>query len=109
MERAERIVKEIWEMFCGQGLQVAGWHKNGDLEEIESFFRDNDWHISEEYDPQPSRPDRIGDECWFIKGDQWRKGFIRAWMPRDGAVIEDIESKRIWYAWEICFSTEAPT
>jgi len=58
---------------------------------------------------QPSRRDRVGDECWFrTGGGDWQKGVIRSWIPRDGAVIEDVESKRIFYAWEIYFTTEAP-
>jgi hypothetical protein len=45
-DRAEKIVAEIWETFYGQGLEVAGWHKNGELEAMETFFEDNDWEVN---------------------------------------------------------------
>lgn len=43
---AERIVTEIWDMLYGQNMQVAGWHKNGDLEPIDRFFESNHWVVS---------------------------------------------------------------
>ena len=39
-ESAKRIVREVWESFYGQGLSVAGFHKNGALEPMDSFFVD---------------------------------------------------------------------
>lgn len=45
---AERIVKEMWEAFYGQNLQVANWHLNGDLEPIDKFFEENDWVLDED-------------------------------------------------------------
>ena len=39
----KRIVSEIWETFYGQNLQVANWHKNGDLEPMDNFFESNAW------------------------------------------------------------------
>lgn len=44
-DEAKRIVNEIWEMFYGQNMRVENWHKNGDLEPIDSFFESNDWDI----------------------------------------------------------------
>ena len=43
LAKAERIIKEIWDTFYGQNLEVAGWHKNGDTEKMDTFFEDNDW------------------------------------------------------------------
>ena len=57
---------------------------------------------------QASRPDRVGDECWFRTGGDWQRGIVRYWIPRDGAAIECVETKRIFYAWEIYFTAEAP-
>jgi hypothetical protein len=57
---------------------------------------------------QASRPDRLGDECWFRIGGLWSRGILRHWSMEVGAAIEDAESKRIWFATEISFSTEAP-
>jgi len=34
---------DVTEMFYGQGYQLAGWHLNGDLEPIDSFFESNEW------------------------------------------------------------------
>jgi len=42
-DNLNRIVNEIWGMFYGQGLSVANWHQNGDLEPMEEFFEQNDW------------------------------------------------------------------
>lgn len=44
-DRAERIVREIWETFYGQNLQVANWHLNGELEPMDKFFESNDWSV----------------------------------------------------------------
>lgn len=46
-ENAKRVVGEMWEMFYGQGFEIANWHLNGDLEAIDNFFEDNDWNIDE--------------------------------------------------------------
>jgi phenylpyruvate tautomerase PptA (4-oxalocrotonate tautomerase family) len=63
---------------------------------------------------QPSRPDRVGDECWYGTwergiGWQWRRGILRAWVPGDcPAVVEDVEAKKVECYSMISFSTEAP-
>lgn len=46
-EDAKRVVGEMWEMFYGQGFEIANWHLNGDLEAIDNFFEENDWNIDE--------------------------------------------------------------
>ena len=46
--RAERVVNEITNVLYGKGLQVSGWHLNGDLEPMENFFDDNDWFVEED-------------------------------------------------------------
>jgi hypothetical protein len=67
--------------------------------------------------PQPSRPDRVGDECWYFawcKGISspsyvWKRGILRAWAAGDcPAIVEDIQTKEIDYFSRISFSTEAP-
>jgi hypothetical protein len=30
--------KSYWDALYGQGLEVANWHKNGDLEPFDSFY-----------------------------------------------------------------------
>lgn len=36
-------LEEIRDALYGQGLQVTGWHQNGDLEPLDSWFEDNNW------------------------------------------------------------------
>ena len=42
LKLALKQIKETQDALLGQGLQVAGWHLNGDLEPVESFFSDSD-------------------------------------------------------------------
>jgi len=67
---------------------------------------------------QPSRPDRVGDECWCFcwcsdqKRHVWLKAFLRAWFIEDNsvlAIVENAETKMPFVASKISFSTEAPT
>jgi hypothetical protein len=70
--------------------------------------------LREENTTQASRPDRVGDECWYSNWNNesryvWRRGILRAWLAGDDfAIIEDCETGRVQYKSEISFSTEAP-
>ena len=71
--------------------------------------------LREENTTQASRPDRVGDECWYwswLMSESryvWRRGILRAWLSGDDfAIIEDCETGRIEYKSEISFSSEAP-
>ena len=63
---------------------------------------------------QASRPDRVGDECWYGTWERgigwaWRRGILRAWVPGDcPAVVEDVEAKKVECYSMISFSAEAP-
>jgi hypothetical protein len=64
---------------------------------------------------QASRPDRVGDECWYASWDldngrwDWRRGVLRSWISGDNpAAIEDIQTGWIEYKSNISFATEAP-
>jgi len=64
---------------------------------------------------QASRPDRVGDECWYATWNldngrwDWRRGVLRSWIAGNNpAAIEDIQTGQIEYKSEISFSTEAP-
>jgi len=64
---------------------------------------------------QASRPDRVGDECWYFdwcgdaKRHVWKRGVLRAWVGGDNpAVVEDTETMQIKYKGNISFSAEAP-
>jgi hypothetical protein len=57
---------------------------------------------------QASRPDRVGDECWYAAtSSTYRKGILRAWFE-DFAIVEDCETKRATQTHDVYFSTEAP-
>ncbi len=43
LKREANILKEIREMFYGQNLQISGWHQNGELEAVDTFFEENMW------------------------------------------------------------------
>lgn len=42
LKLALKQIKETQDALLGQGLQIAGWHLNGDLEPVDVFFSDND-------------------------------------------------------------------
>ena len=57
---------------------------------------------------QASRPDRVGDECWYAAtSSTYRKGILRAWFE-DFAIVEDCETNRATQTHDVYFSTEAP-
>lgn len=39
------VVSEINNELYGQGFQVAGWHLNGALEPLDTWFEDNNWNL----------------------------------------------------------------
>ena len=43
LSESERKLSEIETAFYGKNLHVAGWHLNGELEPMDSFFEDNCW------------------------------------------------------------------
>jgi hypothetical protein len=43
IERLRGVVAEIVGELYGQGFEVAGWHLNGALEPLDTFFDDNGW------------------------------------------------------------------
>lgn len=47
------VVSEINNELYGQGFQVAGWHLNGALEPLDTWFEDNNWN------PEIPATDRI--------------------------------------------------
>jgi hypothetical protein len=81
-----------------------------ELEDIASTIE----RLREENTTQASRPDRVGDECWYGTWERgigwaWRRGILRAWVPGDcPAVVEDVEAKKVDCYSMISFSTEAP-
>lgn len=38
------VVSEIHNELYGHGFQVSGWHLNGDLEPLDSWFEENNWN-----------------------------------------------------------------
>ena len=47
-ENLKKIVNEIKDSLYGQDLQVANWHKNGEMEPLDSWFENNDWELRKE-------------------------------------------------------------
>lgn len=43
IQRLRALHTEIVGELYGKGFQVAGWHLNSDLEELDAWFDDNDW------------------------------------------------------------------
>jgi hypothetical protein len=80
--------------------------------------------LREENTTHPSRPDRVGDECWYefisheyvdgklTRPSQWKRGILRSWIYSNEhciAIVEDFENHNIETAASLTFSTEAPT
>lgn len=49
--RLLELHREICDELYGQGLEVAGFHLNGDLEPLDSWFDDNGWLDAETWRP----------------------------------------------------------
>ena len=82
---------------------VAARELRSVCEVIEQMQRDNTSNTA-----QASRPDRVGDECWYAAtSSTYRKGILRAWFE-DFAIVEDCETKRATQTHDVYFSTEAP-
>jgi hypothetical protein len=71
--------------------------------------------LREENTTHTSRPDRVGDECWYASWDldngrwEYRRGVLRSWIAGDNpAAIEDIQTGCIEYKSNVSFATEAP-
>ena len=43
IERLTARLDDIRESLYGKGFYVAGWHLNGDLEPVDTWFEENDW------------------------------------------------------------------
>ena len=82
---------------------VAARELRSVCEVIEQMQRDNTSNTA-----QASRPDRVGDECWYAAtSSTYRKGILRAWFE-DFAIVEDCETNRATQTHDVYFSTEAP-
>lgn len=52
LNEANRRLEEITSELYGKGLDVVGWHLNGDLEPLDTWFDDNEWGpVPEEWKP----------------------------------------------------------
>jgi hypothetical protein len=73
------------------------------------------YRLREENTTQASRPDRVGDECWYftyctdVGSHVWKRGTLRAWTGGDNpAIVEDKETGVAKSTIKISFSAEAP-
>ena len=67
--------------------------------------------LREENATQPSRPDRVGDECWYRTGGDWQRGILRVWdvgSECSMAIVEDKKNGVAKSTESVSFSTEAP-
>lgn len=94
-------ISSIHEGLCGQGFEVAGWHLNGDLQPLDSWFEENNWN------PETPATDRI---VAGIKADGRIEGayfvanrMLAAW---DAGFIEDTAKNAADIARMILTSTE---
>jgi hypothetical protein len=94
------LLKSIEKLF-EQDENVAANELRGMLNVIEIMQQQN-------ATTQASRPDRVGDECWYAAtSSTYRKGILRAWFE-DFAIVEDCETNRATQTHDVYFSTEAP-
>jgi hypothetical protein len=85
---------------------VAARELRSVCEVIEQMQRDNTSNTA-----QASRPDRVGDECWYRTGGDWQRGILRVWdvgCECSMAIVEDKETGVAKSTTNISFSTEAP-
>jgi hypothetical protein len=101
------LFKSIEKLF-ERGEDLAAKELQGMLNVIEIMQQQN-------ATTQPSRPDRVGDECWYALWDvdngrwDWRRGVLRSWVAGDNpAAVEDIQTGWIEYKSNISFASEAP-
>jgi hypothetical protein len=97
------LLKSIEKLF-EQDENVAANELRGMLNVIEIMQQQN-------ATTQASRPDRVGDECWFRTGGDWQKGILRVWdvgCECSMAIVEDKETGVAKSTTDISFSIEAP-
>jgi hypothetical protein len=97
------LLKSIEKLF-EQDENVAANELRGMLNVIEIMQQQN-------ATTQASRPDRVGDECWFRTGGDWQKGILRVWdvgCECSMAIVEDKETGVAKSTINISFSAEAP-
>jgi hypothetical protein len=91
-----------------ENQRVAATELESVLAVVDQMQRDNTSNTT-----QASRPDRVGDECWYAaSNDPYKRGILRAWLGGQyeghAVAVEDVETKAIRYVDYISFSTEAP-
>jgi hypothetical protein len=95
-----------------ENQQVAVRELESVLALVDQMQRDNTSNAT-----QPSRPDRVGDECWYRswladeKRDIWQRGILRVWDIGSEFSIAIVEDKKTGVAKSttgVSFATEAP-
>ena len=43
LAKANSKLVDINDALYGKGFEIAGWHLNGDLEHMDTWFEENDW------------------------------------------------------------------
>ena len=104
---SDALIKSIEKLF-EQGEDLAAKELQGMLNVIEIMQQQN-------ANTQPSRPDRVGDECWYATWDvdngrwDWRRGIFRGICDRSYPfVAEDAITKSLELCLHVNFASEAP-
>jgi hypothetical protein len=104
----EEVIKELFMLPCNltpNQIQI--------IERVAERLKNHTTFNQTQNNNSSSRPDRIGDECWYATWVDtnwwWRRGILIVWVTGDYlALVENTKTKQIEPCSRISFSTEAP-
>lgn len=67
IKRLRALHAEVVGELYGKGFEVAGWHHNGDLEPLDSFFEDSGWLDADTWQPSEKTTEKARKECPHIE------------------------------------------
>lgn len=85
VERLNAKLGEIQDALYGHGLQVAGWHLNGDNEPLDNWFEEHDWEPEDTPETSLARRDRLKQAEAFELAERHAKCKLDAVMLRANA------------------------
>jgi hypothetical protein len=107
-EKVERLITGL-RRAVGDAKKARAFNIADELSDVVRAIE----QLQSEKPDQPSRPDRIGDECWYAASkDPYKRGILRAWLGGQyeghAVAVEDMETNAIRYVDYISFATESP-
>jgi hypothetical protein len=117
-EKVERLITGL-RRAVGDAKKARAFNIADELSDVVRAIE----QLQSEKPDQPSRPDRIGDECWYesricelIDGSsrwrsKWERGVLRCWSHGSEsfiAMVEDCETHDIIATANLCFAAEDP-